>query len=190
MPWNQNYAGRVYRQNENDMEALDLLADSQSWITNVGSASTKVRMQNTNAIEKVDGIDALLNYTKDMEYFAAYGVAIRDINKIFSSPLIKETIKDKFGPSIYKYIDDSIKKIANKGIQAQRSIQIINTFNNTFLLSRLGLNPTLILKQMTSFITYGNDIGYINWVKNAAMSTTQAKKLVNEVLDNLSLIHI
>ena len=184
MPWNQNYAGRVYRQNENDMEALDLLADSQSWITNVGSASTKVRMQNTNAIEKVDGIDALLNYTKDMEYFAAYGVAIRDINKIFSSPLIKETIKDKFGPSIYKYIDDSIKKIANKGIQAQRSIQIINTFNNTFLLSRLGLNPTLILKQMTSFITYGNDIGYINWVKNAAMSTTQAKKLVNEVLDN------
>ena len=80
--------------------------------------------------------------------------------------------------------DDSIKKIANKGIQAQRSIQIINTFNNTFLLSRLGLNPTLILKQMTSFITYGNDIGYINWVKNAAMSTTQAKKLVNEVLDN------
>ena len=184
MPWNQNYAGRVYRQNENDMEALDLLADSQSWITNVGSASTKVRMQNTNAIEKVDGIDALLNYTKDMEYFAAYGVAIRDINKIFSSPMIKETIKEKFGSTIYTYIDDSIKKIANKGIQAQRSIQIINTFNNTFLLSRLGLNPTLILKQMTSFITYGNDIGYINWVKNAAMSTTQAKKLVNEVLDN------
>ena len=184
MPWNQNYAGRVYRQNENDMEALDLLADSQSWITNVGSASTKVRMQNTNAIEKTDGIDALLNYTKDMEYFAAYGVAIRDINKIFSSPMIKETIKEKFGSTIYTYIDDSIKKIANKGIQSQRQIQIINTFNNTFLLSRLGLNPTLILKQMTSFITYGNDIGYINWVKNAAMSTTQAKKLVNEVLDN------
>ena len=184
MPWNQNYAGRVYRQNENDMEALDLLADSQSWITNVGSASTKVRVQNTNPIEKVDGIDALLNYTKDMEYFAAYGVAIRDINKIFSSPMIKETIKEKFGSTIYTYIDDSIKKIANKGIQSQRQIQIINTFNNTFLLSRLGLNPTLILKQMTSFITYGNDIGYLNWVKNAAMSTTQAKKLVNEVLDN------
>jgi len=184
MPWNQNYAGRVYRQNENDMEALDLLADSQSWITNVGSASTKVRVQNTNPIEKVDGVDALLNYTKDMEYFAAYGVAIRDINKIFSSPMIKETIKEKFGSTIYTYIDDSIKKIANKGIQSQRQIQVINTFNNTFLLSRLGLNPTLILKQMTSFITYGNDIGYINWVKNAAMSTTQAKKLVNEVLDN------
>lgn len=184
MPWNQNYAGRVYRQNENDMEALDLLADSQSWITNVGSASTKVRMQNTNEIEKTDGIDALLNYTKDMEYFAAYGVAIRDINKIFSSPMIKETIKEKFGSTIYTYIDDSIKKIANKGIQSQRQIKIINTFNNTFLLSRLGLNPTLILKQMTSFITYGNDIGYMNWVKNAAMSTTQAKTLVNEVLDN------
>jgi len=184
MPWNQFYAGRVYRQNENDAEGLDLLADSQSWITNVGSASSKARQANTNPINKTDGVDALLNYTKDMEYFAAYAVPIRNINKIFQSPLIKETIKDKFGPEIWKYINDSITKIANKGIQNQNETAIINAFNNTFLLSRLGLNPTLILKQMTSFVTYGNDIGYINWVKNAAMSTVKARTLVKEVLDN------
>ena len=184
MPWNQFYAGRVYRQNENEAEGLDLLADSQSWITNVGAASTKARKANTNPINKSDGIDALLNYTKDMEYFAAYAVPIRNINKIFQNPLIKETIKDKFGPQIWKYINDSITKIANKGIQAQNQTAIINAFNNTFLLSRLGLNPTLILKQMTSFVTYGNDIGYINWVKNAAMSTVKARTLVKEVLDN------
>ena len=184
MPWNQFYAGRVYRQNENEAEGLDLLADSQSWITNVGAASTKARKANTNSINKTDGIDALLNYTKDMEYFTAYAVPIRNINKIFQNPLIKETIKDKFGPQIWKYINDSITKIANKGIQAQNQTAIINAFNNTFLLSRLGLNPTLILKQMTSFVTYGNDIGYINWVKNAAMSTVKARTLVKEVLDN------
>jgi hypothetical protein len=184
MPWNQFYAGRVYRQNENEAEGLDLLADSQSWITNVGAASTKARVANTNPINKSDGIDALLNYTKDMEYFAAYAIPIRNINKIFQSPLIKETIKDKFGPQIWKYINDSITKIANKGIQTQNETKIINTFNNTFLLSRLGLNPTLILKQMTSFVTYGNDIGYLNWVKNAAMSTVKASTLVKEVLNN------
>ena len=184
MPWNQFYAGRVYRQNENEAEGLDLLADSQSWITNVGSASSKARIANTNPINKTDGVDALLNYTKDMEYFAAYAVPIRNINKIFQSPLIKETIKDKFGPQIWNYINDNITKIANKGIQAQNQTAIINAFNNTFLLSRLGLNPTLILKQMTSFVTYGNDIGYINWVKNAAMSTVKARTLVKEVLNN------
>jgi hypothetical protein len=184
MPWNQFYAGRVYRQNENEAEGLDLLADSQSWITNVGNASTKARKANTNKINKTDGIDALLNYTKDMEYFAAYAVPIRNINKIFQNPLIKETIKDKFGPQIWKYINDSITKIANKGIQAQNETAIINAFNNTFLLSRLGLNPTLILKQMTSFVTYGNDIGYLNWVKNAAMATPKARTLIKEVLDN------
>ena len=184
MPWNQFYAGRVYRQNENEAEGLDLLADSQSWITNVGAASTKARKENTNDINKTDGIDALLNYTKDMEYFAAYAVPIRNINKIFQNPLIKETIKDKFGPQIWKYINDSITKIANKGIQAQNETAIINAFNNTFLLSRLGLNPTLILKQMTSFVTYGNDIGYLNWVKNAAMATPKARTLIKEVLDN------
>ena len=184
MPWNQFYAGRVYRQNENDAEGIDLLADSQSWITNVGAASSKARIANSNPINKSDGIDALLNYTKDMEYFSAYAVPIRNINKIFQNPLIKETIKDKFGSQIWKYINDSITKIANKGIQAQNETAIINTFNNTFLLSRLGLNPTLILKQMTSFVTYGNDIGYLNWVKNAAMATPKARTLIKEVLEN------
>ena len=167
MPWNQFYAGRLYREGVDQADSLDLLADSASWITNVASASSKARQKNSNPIKKIDGVDALITYTRDMEYFAALAVPVRDINKVFTDPLIANTIENEFGKPLLNLINDSIQKIANKGIREQQSVSIINLMNNTFLLSRLGFNPTLILKQMTSFVTYANDIGYATWILNA-----------------------
>ena len=117
MPWNQFYAGRLYRRNTEDADSLDLLADIMSWITNVASSSSKARQQNSNPIKQIDGIDALLNYTRDMEYFAALAVPIRDINKVFTDPLIVNTIENEFGKDVLNLINASIQKIADKGIR-------------------------------------------------------------------------
>ena len=187
MPWNQFYAGRLYRESGEDAEGLDLMpgANNQSWITNVGSASSKARTENNSAIMPTDAVDAVLNYTRDMEYFAAYAVPIRNIHKIFSDGAVRETINEQFGSDINTYINDAITKLANKGAQSQKQVNFINFFNTTFLLSRLGLNPTLTLKQLTSAVTYGNDIGYDNWLKMAVKSGPKGiKKDINEILEN------
>ena len=98
MPWNQFYAGRLYRESAEDAEGLDLMpgANNRSWITNVGSASSKARSENNSAIMPTDAVDAVLNYTRDMEYFAAYAVPIRNIHKIFSDSAVRETINEQF----------------------------------------------------------------------------------------------
>lgn len=187
MPWNKHYAGRLYRQDADNAEGLDLLpgSDNRSWISNVANASTKARSENTSEIMKTDGIDALLNYTRDMEYFAAYAIPVRNIHKIFSDDAVKKVIADKFGKDINTWINTAISKIANQGVQNQTSVKYINFFNNTFLLSRLGLNPTLTLKQLTSAVTYGNDIGYGNWIKMAASTGIKGiRKDIKEILDN------
>ena len=187
MPWNQFYAGRLYRESAEDAEGLDLMpgANNQSWITNVGSASSKARTENNSAIMPTDAVDAVLNYTRDMEYFAAYAVPIRNIHKIFSDSAVSQIIADKFGTDINTYINDAITKLANKGAQSQKQVNFINFFNTTFLLSRLGLNPTLTLKQLTSAVTYGNDIGYRNWIKLAASTGPKGiKNDIREILDN------
>ena len=51
MPWNQYYAGRLYRDGE-DITGVDLLASSENktWITNVSAASTKFRQENISPI--------------------------------------------------------------------------------------------------------------------------------------------
>jgi hypothetical protein len=187
MPWNKSYAGRLYRQDADNAEGLDLMpgSDNRSWISNVSAASSKARSENTSAIMKTDGIDALLNYTRDMEYFAAYAIPVRNIHKIFSDGAIKQVIAEKFGKDINTFINDAIEKIANQGVKNQTTVKFINFFNTTFLLSRLGLNPTLTLKQLTSAVTYGNDIGYDNWMKMAASTGIKGiRQDIREILDN------
>ena len=186
MPWNKYYAGRLYRKGEDNIVGLDLLSSegNKSWITNVSAASTKFRMENANPIGQFNALDALLNYTRDMEYFAAYALPIKNINKIFQDSAVKEVINEKYGAKINDYIQDQIEKIANKGAKHQKGMELVNFFNNTFLLSRLGFNPTLILKQMTSFVTYGNDIGYDNWIKYAAGSIGSINSDLKEIMSN------
>ena len=92
---------------------------------------------------------------------------------------------NSFGGDINTYINDAITKLANKGAQSQKQVKFINFFNNTFLLSRLGLNPTLTLKQLTSAVTYGNDIGYDNWLKMAIKTGPKGiKNDIREILAN------
>ena len=80
-----------------------------------------------------DAVDAVLNYTRDMEYFAAYAVPIRNIHKIFNDSAVIDTINEQFGSDINTYINDAITKLANKGVQSQKQVKFINFFNTTFL---------------------------------------------------------
>ena len=61
-----------YTESLEDAEGLDLILGIANifndWITIVGSASSKTRTENNNAIMPTDLVDAVLNYTRDMEY--------------------------------------------------------------------------------------------------------------------------
>ena len=154
MPWNQFYAGRIYREGITP-EALDLLGENSVVQTSVGGSSTKARVNNTNEIIAMDGTDALMTYLNDMEFFAAYAENIRDINKIFTNPIIKNTIEANHGERLYSFIKDRITQIANQGTKNEDATKFINTMNNVFITTRVALSPVIFLKQMTSTLTYG-----------------------------------
>ena len=181
MPYNEHYAGKMYRDTE--MKPLDLLGGNITG-TSVGASSTLERTQNNNPLQKMNGTDVLLTYINDMEYFSAYAVPVRDINKIFDNPIIKNTIKDTHGNLTNTLINDAIKKIANKGVRTDLTNFAISHMNDVFILSRLGINPVVMLKQLTSFITYANDIGFVNYAKYGMKNIMQVKKTWKEIRDN------
>ena len=76
-----------------------------------------------------DAVDAVLNYTRDMEYFAAYAVPIRNIHKIFNDSAVIDTINEQFGSDINTYINDAITKLANKehNLRSKLSLLILST---------------------------------------------------------------
>ena len=183
MPWNEFYAGRIYRKVDG-VVALDLLGGNSINQTSVGGSSTKARIDNTNAIMEISGTDALMTYLNDMEFFAAYAENIRDINKIFSNPNIKESIEANHGKALYDFIQDKIKQVANQGTKSDNQTKIINITNNIFVTTRVALSPVIFLKQMTSAISYAADIGYGNYIKYAVKNKLEMLKVFREIKDN------
>lgn len=185
MPFNRYYAGPIAREGV-ELEPMDLLGNKESFNTSVGSNFTKLRVRNTNPIVPRSIVNNMINYANDMEYFAAYAETIRDVDKIFSNNYIRNAITDIHGKSFYRLVDNMIKKLATKGIN-KASMETGGFFNNAntiFLISRLGLNPSIAIKQLTSIPTYMNDIGPLNWLKYSAKNKSEQIKIWKEVRDN------
>jgi len=184
MPWNQYYAGRIYREGKT-YSALNLLGDDAVKNGVVGASSTKVRQTNSEPIVPQDMFSNLYTYLEDMEWFAAYGSQLRDIDKLFSNPFIRRAITSlSNGKSTLDMIDHSIKNIASRGLQSGKTNTFVNYLNTGFINAKLGFNPTVALKQMLSAPTYANDIGYANYLKYMVKDKASMLKNFNEIRKN------
>ena len=183
MPQTQNYAGRIFR-TEGEPEAVDLLADRSTFNTSVTSPSILLRTNPATEILAMNLTDALVSYTRDMEYFAAYAESIRDVNKIFTNPFIEEAIRRIHGNTTYDAIDNVFKSIAAKGPQRSKGDALLNKLNSYFITARIGLSPVIAIKQLTSMFTYANDIGIVNWVKYSMKNLPEVVKTWKEIRDN------
>ena len=185
MPWNQNYAGRIYKEGT-ETQPLNLLGENGAFVgtQQVTGDSTHIRTDNPDPIRAMDGTDALLTYLNDMEYFAAYAESIRDINKIFDNQTIKDAITTLHSQEVYGLIKESIKRVANRASTDPKMAWWINTSNNFFIASRLALSPVIALKQLTSSITYANDIGIRNWIKYSVKNIKDVASTWKEIRDN------
>jgi hypothetical protein len=183
MPQTQNYAGRIFR-TEGEPEAVDLLADRSTFNTSVTSPSILLRTNPATEILAMNLTDALVSYTRDMEYFAAYAESIRDVNKIFTNPFIEEAIRRIHGNTTYDAINNVFKSIAAKGPQRSKGDALLNKLNSYFITARIGLSPVIAIKQLTSMFTYANDIGIVNWVKYSMKNLPEVVKTWKEIRDN------
>ena len=170
MPLNSKYAGRIVREGSAEEDPIGMMDMSSSdFRTAVGSASSKVRIKNSKAIQTVDGDSMLSSYVDDMEYFRAFAENMRDITKFYRNPLIKDAIVTTTGQDVYNILDDKFNKVLNRKLAASSAnTKFMQFFTRGYVLSKLGLNPTIFLKQMTSALAFADYVGYRNWMKYAA----------------------
>jgi len=186
LPWNEFYSGTIYREGVDQEEAsiLDLQNSGNIYSTAVGASGTKVRENSNKAIQTMDMMDVLNTYLNQMEYFSAYGEVVRDMSKLFNNKYISDAITKIHGKDVYKYTLAIIDKIASRGTSTSFGNTFINAMNNVFILSRLAISPVIMIKQLTSFITYANDIGPLNYLKYAAKNKVQMMSVYKEIRDN------
>ncbi len=182
MPWNEFYAGPLMHDGQ-AIEPIDLLAGKGS-NTVVTANSSKYRVQTKDPIKQgVDGTANLMFYIEEMNHLAGMAEPINYVNKLLLNPKMAATIEAIYGSDVLEGVKLSIQRVANKG-KVNNGARFVNYMNTAFITSRLGLNPVVMIKQLTSFFTYASDIGYANWVRYAAVNTVQMRKIFKEIKAN------
>ena len=185
MPWNQYYIGPIRRENQ-EVQDIDLLATgANSWQNTAAPGSTKVRIQNKKALATENLLESFVSYQEKMNWFAAYAPTVNRVNKLIKNPRLKKIIQINFPEGTYGAVNTIIEKIASKGINnLNRGDIFFNKATSLFVVGRLGVNPTIFLKQLVSFPTYMNEIGFTNWAANAALGAPQMLSLAKEISEN------
>ena len=171
MPWNSKYAGRLQRTlDQEEVGILDLKdINNKKYQTNIGGQSTIARINNAAAIQFVDGNQQLRRYIQDMENFRAYGIPLRDVNKLLNEPLIKQAMNYKVGFDIHNMIYQNLQMVANPyGKRSTGPVdklfdKFFDITSGLYIYKALAANPTIMLKQFSSAMAFADYIGYRNW---------------------------
>jgi len=178
LPQRENYAGRTFRQLDtktklkkiqelNSLALLNEIGTSQM-STNVIGNSTKLTVKNKQAIMPIDFFSAVDSYLKDMEHFSAYAENMNEISKVYFNEIIADEIINQYGKEMYETIRTALINTATRGsMQSDAMVGKVNSFNNLFVLQKLGAGLSIYLKQLTSSVAYGDAIGFRNWLKTA-----------------------
>ena len=176
LPWNQFYAGRLYRESADGQEAPSLLEKPSEFITAVGGASTKERVRNNKAVKTMDGDKVLTSYVRDMNFFASYAESIRDIKKMLNNSTIRKAIETRVGKDIYSLLNIMTDRLITDGFGKGKENDILDAGFKTFVYAKLGLNPKIMLAQASSFVGFIPFIGYGSYAKYATRAFSDLRK--------------
>jgi len=184
MPWSMQYAGKLFRDGDLN-EVLDILASGNKFQQSIGSPGSSLMRQKSSApiMKTVSINDALLSYLNEMEYFKAYARNLKDINKLLKNKDIIQAIELN-DPDIINLLHETLTLIARRGVLEGKGVELIDKLTNAFVTSRLGLNPSVGVKQITSAFTYSNDIGLDNWLLYSAKTLPKALTIWDEIYAN------
>jgi len=189
LPWNKNYAGKIYRELGNKEIELDNLQNG--YRAALSNGSTKIRVKNNNEIAQMDGNYAMGAYIEEMEKFRAYQESVRDISKLFADKRIRTVIEEQYGKGFLKLFDDMLKIYLTGSRGEVFRSRLISASSRAFIFAKLGANVSLVAKQLTSIPTYANDIGWRNWSKQVGVSFAnpkETKRIAMEIYNNSILL--
>ena len=176
MPWNAHYAGRVFREGMPDFSTIDFLRDPKGFKMFAGGQSTKARVKNSAAIRPMDGDYVLRSYVKDMNFFAAFGEAFRDLSKLLNNPLIRKAMDAFVGEDVRKYLGlqqgeekgGVLDAILSANLNRSNEPAILESITKGYVFAKLGVNFRVFLYQTASFLNFTMFIGYRNYALFAA----------------------
>ena len=175
LPFNPNYSP-IFRDGFKQEMSVDNLSASNNIATTL-NGSLKERVSNTTPVKLLNNdIDmTMYRYANQMEQFISSTDVVKNLNAVFSNPKIKQAISQQKGEYMNNYIKKFIEDFARGGaVSEDVNLNILSKIRRNFTTATLGLNPSLLLKQLVSAPAYAAQTNTIEYLKQVPQTFTKS----------------
>lgn len=154
MPKNEKFSP-LYRESDFKGDAIEDFMNQESFTLTANNRSLYKRTGSTNPLKKISGDRVLFSYLNKMEYFAAKGGALRELNYYFGkrNKAVRETIRQMHGKKYLEVIDSFLEDFSTN-MQPSRVIKELDWIRKNFTVASLAIKPTVFIKQLMSIPAY------------------------------------
>ena len=155
------------------------------------SGFTKKRTAGKGASIDIQGAFKVWNnYVTNTNRWLAWSDKLMDINSVFGTREIKNIIANQWGDNMNSRIRGEIERMAGaKGdkFSAAFSSKLMTKIRGNYAKSVLALKPALMIKQLTSFPAYWNEMSAMDFAAGLADFFKHPKEAI-EILGNTTLM--
>jgi len=180
LPFNPNYSP-IRREVTAVADKDDSLLKSAPMLSGVGNASLKSRVLNLNHLQLQDGDRVLMNHINEMEHFKAWAQPMAELRSIFGSRSVQHAIKYEHGNGIRGLINKHINDFASGGNDRSDVVDSVDKIRRAFVTAELGLNYTLLPKQLVSGLTYMSEMPIQNYLEGMMNLALNMRTAVNTI---------
>ena len=182
MPQAENYFPSSVERIQGNM---DLLKDNISQVSSPGFI--KARTQSKLPLMNFGNpVRMALNHICKVNRFIYMQEKLADINKIYKPTIVKRHIINAYGESVYRYITQLLDnaKFSNIAKTIDLMSSIGDYITNNYVLSKIALKPSIMIKQLLSCINYAEDMSSVKWFKGFLQGVASPKKTIDFMMAN------
>jgi len=142
------------------------------------------RVKNTNDFKLMSFNDVLIKHVDEMNNFRAWAIPTKMINYVFNNNITQQLIKQHHGSNMLKNIKQFQTDFTKSPTELRGDLPLLDKLRANITTAMTGLNPTIYLKQLTSFPAMADSIPAGEWAKGEAIFWTNPLKAWNTLKDS------
>ena len=161
LPYNPYYTP-IQRDVQPTQLDQEFLGDNFEYVS-IYNGHLQPRVSNVQPLKRQDINVVLLQHIIEMEHFKHYAEIINDLRAVFNSKEVRKAVSQYHDPFLLKVINKAINDFARGGQDHKAVYTFVDVLRSNFAKAKIGLNPVVMIKQLTSFPAYMMEIPIKNF---------------------------
>jgi hypothetical protein len=164
---------------------MDLLKDNIGQVSSPGFIKARVQ-SNLPLMNFGNPVKIALDHIAKVNHFIYMQEKLADLNKVYKTTVVKRHITNAYGDRVYKYILQVLDNA--KFTTVARTIDGISDIGdylvNNYVLTKIAVKPSIMIKQLLSCINYAEDMSSVQWFEGFLKGVTTPKKVIDFMMKN------